>query len=151
MVQCACVVARLRCSSSGSSAAPVAIDYYSIASPGSALDAAGWTSFDDQNFDVGLPADLDRDGVVDADDLTAWRGAFGPSLVGDANGEVVVFNDSGYRALAIRTEAAVAAEGRAQKHVTAAGEDVSGFNYITFDNGVTLYYPAGLDLILDRG
>jgi hypothetical protein len=72
-------------------------------------------------------------------------------VVGDANGEVVVFNDSGYRALAIRTEAAVAAEGRAQKHVTAGGEDVSGFNYITFDNGVTLYYPAGLDLILDRG
>jgi hypothetical protein len=31
------------------------------------------------------------------------------------------------------------------------GEDVSGFSYITFDNGVTLYYPAGLDLILDRG
>jgi hypothetical protein len=69
------------------SAAPVAIDYYSIASPGSALDAAAWTSLDDQNFDVGLPADFDRDGVVGADDLTAWRGAFGPSLAGDANGD----------------------------------------------------------------
>jgi hypothetical protein len=69
------------------SAAPVAIDYYSIASPGSAMDAAGWTSLDDQNFDVGVPADFSRDGAVGADDLTAWSGAFGPSLVGDANGD----------------------------------------------------------------
>ena len=70
-------------------------------------------------------------------------------LVGDANGEVVVLNDSGFRTMAIRTEAVVAAEGRSQRHVTAGGEDVSGFNYVTFDNGVTLYYPDGLDLILE--
>src|SRR5262245_41405372 len=36
----------------------------------------------------------------------------------DVNGEAVVFNDSGLRTLAIRTEAAVVAEGRVQKHVT---------------------------------
>lgn len=69
-------------------------------------------------------------------------------LVGDANGEVVIFNDSGSRTLAIRTEAAVVAEGQAAEHVTAAGEDVSGFRYVTFDNGVTVYFPEGLDLIL---
>lgn len=71
-------------------------------------------------------------------------------LVSDANGEVVLFNDSGFRAMAIRAEAAVIADGRAQKHMTASGEDVSGFNYVTFDNGVTLYYPEDLDLILQR-
>ena len=38
--------------------------------------------------------------------------------------------------------------GRPAKHVTASGEDVSGFKYVTFDNGVTLYFPEGLDLIL---
>jgi hypothetical protein len=70
-------------------------------------------------------------------------------LVSDANGEVVVFNDSGFRTMAIRTEAAVTADGRVQRHVTASGEDVSGFKYVTFDNGVTLYYPDGLDLILE--
>jgi hypothetical protein len=70
-------------------------------------------------------------------------------LVSDANGEVVVFNDSGFRTMAIRTEAAVTADGRVQRHVTASGEDVSGFNYVTFDTGVTLYYPDGLDLILE--
>jgi hypothetical protein len=70
-------------------------------------------------------------------------------LVSDANGEVVVFNDSGFRTMAIRTEASVTADGRVQRHVTASGDDVSGFNYVTFDNGVTLYYPDGLDLILE--
>lgn len=70
-------------------------------------------------------------------------------FIGDANGEVVIFNDSGLRTVLLRTEAAVVAEGEAAKHVTAAGEDVSGFKYVTFDNGVTLYFPEGLDLILN--
>jgi uncharacterized protein (DUF362 family) len=69
-------------------------------------------------------------------------------LVSDANGEVVVFNDSGFRTMAIRTAAAVIADGRVQKHVTSGGEDVAGFNYVTFDNGVTLYYPEGLALLV---
>ena len=69
-------------------------------------------------------------------------------LVADVNGEVVVLNDSGFRTMAIHTEAGVTADGRVQEHVTASGEDVSGFNYVTFDNGVTLYYPDGLDLLL---
>ena len=67
-------------------------------------------------------------------------------LESDANGEVVVFNDSGFRTMAIRAAAAVIADGRVQKHVTTSGDDVSGFNYVTFDNGVTLYYPEGLDV-----
>ena len=70
-------------------------------------------------------------------------------LMADANGEVVVLNDSGFRTMAIRAEAGVTAEGRVQSHMTASGEDVSGFSYVTFDNGVTLYYPDGLNLILD--
>jgi hypothetical protein len=69
------------------SAAPVSMDYYSIKSAGSALDVAGWSSLDDQNYDVGLPSDFSGNGVVDNADLTAWKGAFGPSLVGDADGD----------------------------------------------------------------
>ena len=71
-------------------------------------------------------------------------------LVSDANGEVVMFNDSGFRTLAIRTESTIVAEGRADKHVTAGGEDVSGYHYVSFANGVTLYYPDGLDLLMAR-
>jgi hypothetical protein len=69
-------------------------------------------------------------------------------LVGDANGEIVVFNDSGFRSLTIRTDRLVVADGQAGAHVTAAGDDVSGFQFVTFDNGLTLYFETGLHLIL---
>ncbi len=69
-------------------------------------------------------------------------------LISDANGEVVLFNDSGFRTLALSTEQTVVADGQAKAHVTASGEDVSGFNFVTFDNGVTLYFQDGLDVIL---
>ena len=68
-------------------------------------------------------------------------------LISDDNGEIVFFNDSGFRTLAIETESTIVADGQAETHVTAGGEDVSGFNYVTFDNGVTLYFEDGLDLI----
>jgi hypothetical protein len=69
-------------------------------------------------------------------------------LAADANGEIVFFNDSGFRSLAIRTDRAVVAEGRSGAHVTAAGDNVSGFQFVTFDNGLTLYFEAGLHLML---
>lgn len=69
-------------------------------------------------------------------------------LVADADGEVVFFNDSGLRRLAIATDAAVVGDGRAGVHRTAAGQNVSGFRFLTFDNGVTFYYEAGLDVVV---
>ena len=33
----------------------------------------------------------------------------------------------------------------------AAGEDVSGFRYLGFDNGLKLYHQPELDLLLVRG
>lgn len=69
-------------------------------------------------------------------------------LVGDRNGEVVFFNDSGLRRLSIATDATVVADGRAGSHCTAAGEDVSGFSFLSFDNGLTLYYQPGLDVVV---
>ena len=71
-------------------------------------------------------------------------------LIADGNGEVVIYNDSGFRTLAIATDAAVVAAGRCEAHVTAAGEDVSGFRFMRFDDGTTLYYREGLDLITSR-
>ena len=96
----------------------------------------------------------------------AWRAGIDPALAGtpaamaaevelamsdllaDANGEVVFFNDSDLRQLAIATDAAVVADGRAGAHRTAAGQDVTGFRFVTFDNGLTLYYQAGLDVVV---
>ena len=42
----------------------------------------------------------------------------------------------------------VVEEGEAGRHMTAAGEDVSGFRYVAFANGLRLYYQLGLDLIV---
>ena len=72
-------------------------------------------------------------------------------LVRDRNGEVVLFNDSGLRALALTTDAEVVAEGQAGHHRTAAGEDVSGFRYVAFDSGLKLFYQPDLELLLLRG
>lgn len=72
-------------------------------------------------------------------------------LISDDNGEIVFFNDSAFRKLAIKTEAEVVSSGQATTHRTAAGEDVSGFNYVTFENGLTLYFETGLDLLLPEG
>jgi hypothetical protein len=69
-------------------------------------------------------------------------------LVHDGNGEIVLFNDSNLRRLALVTTAAELARGQAPHHVTAAGEDVTGFAYVTFENGVTLYYEPQLELIV---
>jgi hypothetical protein len=69
-------------------------------------------------------------------------------LVQDSNGEIVLFNDSKLRRLALVTEASELARGEAPHHVTAAGEDVTGFAYVTFDNGVTLYYEPPLELVV---
>jgi hypothetical protein len=72
-------------------------------------------------------------------------------LLGDANGEIVLFNDSGLRRLALATDAVVVADGRAGPHRTATGQDVSGFRFLTFDNGLTVYYQPGLDLVVRGG
>jgi hypothetical protein len=69
-------------------------------------------------------------------------------LVADANGEIVFCNDSGFRRLALTADAAVVADGQAGTHRTAGGDDVSGFSFVRFDNGLTLYYQEGLDLVI---
>ncbi|MGI9486900.1 MAG: hypothetical protein ACR2RF_13680 [Geminicoccaceae bacterium] len=69
-------------------------------------------------------------------------------LVSDENGEIVFFNDSDFRTLSIETDAGIVSKGKATTHSTAAGEDVSGFSYVTFENGLTLYFEDGLDLLL---
>jgi hypothetical protein len=71
-------------------------------------------------------------------------------LVSDDNGEIVFFNDSGFRTLGLSTTAAVVASGSSPRHVTAGGADVTGFKFVTFDNGLTLYFESGLDLIVHR-
>jgi hypothetical protein len=69
-------------------------------------------------------------------------------LVGDRNGEIVLFNDSGVRTLGLTASAPVVADGRAAAHVTACGADVSGYRFYTFADGPTLYFEEGLEVIV---
>jgi hypothetical protein len=84
-------------------------------------------------------------GVASGEEVPTLRLA---DLIQDEHGEVVLFNDSGLRAIAVETPAGVVAQGAAEPHVTAAGDDVSGLRYLTFANGLTLYYQDGLELIV---
>jgi hypothetical protein len=69
-------------------------------------------------------------------------------LIGDDNGEIVFFNDSGVRTLGITADTPVVADGRIDAHVTAAGADVTGYRFVTFENGPTLFFEDGLNLIV---
>ena len=96
-----------------------------------------------------VPAEsVDRSPAHAAGSMTAEVELSMADLVGDANGEVVLFNDSNVRRLAISSDAAVVAGGQTGSHRTAGGDDVSGFSFVTFDNGLTIYYQDGLDLVV---
>ncbi len=69
-------------------------------------------------------------------------------LIADRNGEVVLFNDSNMPVLTLLTSERPVARGTVEAHVTASGVDVAGYSYVTFANGLTLYYPPGLQLLI---
>ena len=69
-------------------------------------------------------------------------------LVSDSNGEIVLFNDSHLPALAVRADSLPVASGEMGSHVTAAGDDVSGYRYVAFDNGTKLIFQDSVDLVI---
>lgn len=68
-------------------------------------------------------------------------------LLPDSGGEIVI-HGAGLGIIGVSTVQAVTATGMAETHVTAAGEDVSGFRYYQLDGGITLYCPAETSLLL---
>lgn len=72
-------------------------------------------------------------------------------LLADANGEIVLFNDSNMRAVALETSQKVLKQGEALTHETAGGDDVTGFHFMSFENGTTLYFQDGLNVIVTAG
>lgn len=69
-------------------------------------------------------------------------------LLQDTNGEIVLFNDSHLPALAVRADSQPVATGEAGPHVTAAGEDVTGYRFVAFGDGTKLYYQDSLNLVV---
>jgi hypothetical protein len=69
-------------------------------------------------------------------------------LLSDSNGEIVLFNDSHLPALAVRVESPPVASGEVGSHVTAAGDDVTGYRFVAFDDGTKLFYQDSMDLVI---
>ena len=69
-------------------------------------------------------------------------------LISDSNGEIVLFNDSHLPALAVRADSPPVDSGALGSHVTAAGDDVSGYRYVAFDDGTKLIFQDSMDLVI---
>ncbi len=71
-------------------------------------------------------------------------------LIPGNSDEVVLFNDSAVREVVLESEDAPIAEGAAETHVTGDGVDVSGFRFVRFPNGPTLFYDPDTRVRIDR-
>jgi len=70
-------------------------------------------------------------------------------LLPDSSGEVVLFAETEIPVNLI-ADVPLADSGIAEAHVTAAGLDVTGLHFYSFESGITVYSPSDL-LILDSG
>ncbi len=71
-------------------------------------------------------------------------------LLPDESGEVVLFADDALP-VNILTDEPVTSEGIAAAHVTAAGLDVTGLHFYSFESGITLYSPSDLLIVTESG
>ncbi len=71
-------------------------------------------------------------------------------LLPDALGEVVLFAGDDLP-VNIVTDQPVTEAGIAEAHVTAAGVDVTGLHFYSFESGLTVYSPTDLLIVADSG
>ena len=71
-------------------------------------------------------------------------------LLPDASGEVVLFADDDLP-VNIVTDLPVTDAGIAETHVTAAGVDVTGLHFYSFESGLTVYSPTDVMIVADSG
>lgn len=71
-------------------------------------------------------------------------------LLPDASGEVVLFADDDLP-VNIVTDQPITEVGIAEAHVTAAGVDVTGLHFYSFESGLTVYSPTDVLIIDDSG
>ena len=67
----------------------------------------------------------------------------------DEGGEVVIDSDAGTD-VSILSDDPIVARGVARHHVTDGGNDVSGFAYCRFADGITVFYPRRLSLFIEE-
>ena len=71
-------------------------------------------------------------------------------LLPDASGEVVLFAAEDLP-VNIVTDQPVTEVGIAEAHVTAAGLDVTGLHFYSFESGLTVYSPTDVLIVADSG
>jgi hypothetical protein len=71
-------------------------------------------------------------------------------LLPDASGEVVLFAGEELPVNIVTGEPLTGA-GIAEAHVTAAGVDVTGLHFYSFESGLTLYSPTDLLIVTESG
>lgn len=71
-------------------------------------------------------------------------------LLPDASGEVVLFAGEELP-VNIMTDEPLTDAGIAEAHVTAAGVDVTGLHFYSFESGITLYSPTDLLIVTESG
>ena len=71
-------------------------------------------------------------------------------LLPDASGEVVLFADDDLP-VNIVTDLPFRDAGIAETHVTAAGVDVTGLHFYSFESGLTVYSPTDVLVVTDIG
>jgi hypothetical protein len=69
-------------------------------------------------------------------------------LLPDQRGDVVLMSEAGPLSVNIMTDSRVTETGTAENYVTSAGVDVTGYHFCTFEAGLTIYYPPGIDLLV---
>jgi hypothetical protein len=69
-------------------------------------------------------------------------------IPGRAN-EVVLFNDSAMREIVLESSRRPSDHGIVDAHVTADGVDVSGFRYVRFADGLTIFHDPDTRIRLD--
>jgi len=67
-------------------------------------------------------------------------------LISDNNNEVVLVSDPSFETLKLHIDTGILASGIADSHITAGGQDVTGYHFLNFESGLTLYYGDGIDL-----
>ena len=111
---------------------------------------------DDSDAADGLALDILDDGMLPLDGIAAAAESLdgGPDLasldiddlIADGNNEIVVFDDAGGIGIVLQSSQPVIDSGQVDQHVTAAGDDVSGYAFLTFESGLTVFYEPGLNL-----
>ena len=71
-------------------------------------------------------------------------------LLPDASGEIVLFAGEELP-VNIVTDEPLTDAGIAEAHVTAAGVDVTGLHFYSFESGITLYSPTDLLIVTESG